>query len=210
MQSEKADLRREAGQRTRGSLLTAALDVIARRGREGATLREITQNAGANVASVSYHFGSLQALCDAAIEEALEQYLDAQNKELAALVSTATLSELAAAFAHPMMRALAAGGEELAVMRTVARAGIDPPSGWDRLAGKFEQSRAHALRVMTARLPEVDRGELTFRTRAAAGLLNWLALAPIGNELATQSPAEIERLVVPVVTGAFQGRSLTA
>jgi AcrR family transcriptional regulator len=36
-------------------------------------LREITDSAGANVASVSYHFGSLQALCDAAIEQALEQ-----------------------------------------------------------------------------------------------------------------------------------------
>ena len=77
-------------------------------------LREITDSAGANVASVSYHFGSLQALCDAAIEQALEQYLDAEIQALSSLDAAATVSELAAV-ARPMMRALAAGGQELAV-----------------------------------------------------------------------------------------------
>lgn len=105
-------------------------------------LREITDSAGANVASVSYHFGSLQALCDATIEQALEQYLDAQIQALSSLDAAATVSELAAAVARPMMRALAAGGQELAVMRTVARVGIDPPQGWERLEGKFEQARS--------------------------------------------------------------------
>ena len=60
MGAEKADLRREAGQRTRDRLLTAALELLAQRGQEGVTLREITEAAGANVAAVSYHFGSLQ------------------------------------------------------------------------------------------------------------------------------------------------------
>jgi len=76
-------------------------------------LREITDSAGANVASVSYHFGSLQALCDAAIEQALEQYLDAQIQALSSLDAAATVSERAAV-ARPRRRALAAGGQELA------------------------------------------------------------------------------------------------
>ncbi|MFE7802702.1 TetR family transcriptional regulator [Nocardia sp. NPDC057440] len=207
MRAEKADLRREAGQRTRGGLLAAALDVLAQRGQDGVTLREITDSAGVNVASVSYHFGSLKALCDAAIEQALEQYLDAQITELGSLDSTATLSELAAAFARPMMRALAAGGQDLAVMRTVARVGIDPPQGWERLTGKFEQTRRDALRVLSACLPEVDEQELVFRTRCAASLLNWLALAPLGGELAAKGSGEIERLLVPVVAGALRGHT---
>ncbi|WP_214325295.1 TetR/AcrR family transcriptional regulator [Nonomuraea sediminis] len=206
MGAEKVDLRREAGQRTRDSLLTAALDALAQRGQEGVTLREITEKAGANVAAVSYHFGSLRTLCDAAIEHALERYLDAQIEALGSLESAATLDELAAAFARPMVRALAAGGQELAVMRTVARVGIDPPQGWERLAAKFSQTRTDALRVLTADLPEVEEAELVFRIRAAAGMLNWLALAPIGAELAAMSAERIERLVVPVVAGAFHGR----
>jgi AcrR family transcriptional regulator len=203
--AKKTDLRREAGQRTRDGLQTAALELLAQRGQEGVTLREITDRAGANVAAVSYHFGSLKALCDSAIEHALERYLDAQIQALDPLGSTSTLQELAAAFARPMVRALAAGGQDLAVMRTVARVGIDPPQGWERLSGKFDLSRREALRVLTANLPGVDEQELIFRTRCAAGLLNWLALAPIGAELAAMSAEQIERQLVPVVAGAFRG-----
>jgi hypothetical protein len=59
--------------------------------------------------------------------------------------------------------------------------------------------------VLTARLPGVSREELAFRTRCAAGLLNWLVLAPIGDELAAQPAERIERWLVPVVTGALEG-----
>jgi AcrR family transcriptional regulator len=203
--AEKADLRREAGQRTRDRLLAAALELLSERGQEGITLREITDSAGANVAAVSYHFGSLKALCDVAIEHALERYLDAQHEAMGALAPEATLEDLAAAFAGPMIRSLAAGGQDLDVMRTVARVGIDPPEGWDRLAGKFDQTRRDAVRVLSASVPGVKEPELIFRTRCAAGLLNWLALAPIGAELAAKSVKQIERLLIPVVAGAFRG-----
>ena len=202
---EKTDLRREAGQRTRDGLQAAALELLARRGQDGLTLREITERAGANVAAVSYHFGSLKALCESAIEHALERYLDAQIQAIDSLGPAPTLQEVAAAFAGPMVRALAAGGQDLAVMRTVARVGIDPPEGWERLTGKFVQSRRDVLRVLTPHVPGVDEQELNFRTRCAAGLLNWLALAPIGAELAAMSADQIERQLVPVVAGAFRG-----
>lgn len=204
---EKADLRREAGQRTRDRLLGAALELLSQRGQEGVTLREITDTAGANVAAVSYHFGSLQALCDAAVEHALELYLDAQHQAMSALAPGAALEELTAAFARPMVGALAGGGHDLAVMRTVARIGTDPPRGWDRLAGKFDQTRLDAVRVLKVSLPGVEEAELIFRIRCAAGMLNWLALAPIGAELAGRSEQELERLLLPVLAGAFHGYS---
>ncbi|HEV7459792.1 MAG TPA: TetR family transcriptional regulator, partial [Solirubrobacteraceae bacterium] len=77
MESARADQRLAAGERTRTRLMEAALDLIAERGEEGVTLRELTDAADANVAAVSYHFGSLKSLCDAAIDQALESYLDA-------------------------------------------------------------------------------------------------------------------------------------
>ncbi|MFC0430986.1 TetR family transcriptional regulator [Kutzneria buriramensis] len=205
MKAGRTDLRREAGQRTRDGLLAAALELIAERGQDGVTLREITERAGANVAAVSYHFGSLKALCDTAIEHALERYLDAQIHELEALDPASTIEELAAAFARPMVRALAAGGRDLDVMRTVARVGIDPPEGWDRLTPKFDESRTVALRVLTAQVPGVGEEHLVFRTRCAAGLLNWLAVAPLGAELATTPTDQLERQLVPVVAGALRG-----
>src|ERR1700733_12353671 len=130
MSAAKADLRREAGLRTRTRLLDVALDQLADRGEDSVTLRELTDAADANVAAVSYHFGSLKSLCDAAIEHALERYLAAQEAAGGALDPDCTLEALAAAFARPLIGSLVAGGRDLTVMRIVARAGIDPPEGW--------------------------------------------------------------------------------
>src|SRR6476646_1316524 len=107
MEPTRPDQRRAAGERTRTRLMDAVLDLLAERGEEGVTLREVTDAAEANVAAVSYHFGSLQSLCDTAIEQALERYLDAQEQAVGALGPESTLDELACAFARPMMHALA-------------------------------------------------------------------------------------------------------
>jgi AcrR family transcriptional regulator len=187
--------------------MDAALDLLAGRGEDGVTLRELTDAADANVAAVSYHFGSLKSLCDAAVEYALERYLDAQQEALSEMDPDVGLEALAAAFARPMTRALATGGRDLDVIRTVARAGIDPPEGWARFDDRFDQIRADILRVLKANLPEVTTQELVFRTRCVAGLLNWLVLAPVGGELRNKSEKHVERLLVPVLAGAFRGAS---
>jgi AcrR family transcriptional regulator len=203
MPTAKPDQRREAGLRTRTRLMHAALDLLADRGEDGVTLRAVTDAAEANVAAVSYHFGSLKSLCDAAIEHAVERYLDAQEEAVAALAPESTLEELAAAFARPMIGSLVAGGRDLAVMRIVARASIDPPPDWDRLSPRFDRIRAAVLRVLKTSVRDARGQELIFRTRCAAGMLNWLVLAPVGSELRHKSEKQIERLLVPILAGAF-------
>ena len=207
MESARVDQRRETGLRTRTLLMDAALDLLAERGEAGVNLRELTDAAQANVAAVSYHFGSLKSLRDAAIEYALERYLDAQQEAVNALGAESSLEALAAAFARPMMHALAVGGRELDVMRIVARASVDPPQGWDRFDASFDRIRADVLRVLKANVPGVRDQELIFRTRCAAGLLNWLVLAPVGAELRNKSEKQIERFLVPVLAGTFRGTS---
>ena len=56
---------------TRGRVLAAALDVFAERGFDGATLRDITDTAGANIAAVNYYFRSKEEL----IRQVLEVYV---------------------------------------------------------------------------------------------------------------------------------------
>jgi AcrR family transcriptional regulator len=201
------DQRRETGVRTRNRLIAATLDLLAARGEDGLTLREITDAAGANVSAVSYHFGSLHALRDTAIAEALKRYLDAQQEAVDALGPESTVEDVASAFARQMIRALAAGGRELDVIRIVARTGIDPPKAWDRFDPTFERHRVQIVRVLKVNLPDVKHAELVFRIRAAAGLLNWLAIAPVGDVLRGKSEAQIERWVVPLIAGAFRGAS---
>src|SRR3954452_20005848 len=204
MESGRADQRRAAGERTRARLMDAALDLLAERG-EGVTLRELTDAAEANVAAVSYHFGSLQSLLDGAIEDALERYLDAQQAAVSAVPSEATLDEVAAAFARPMISALTKGGRDRAAIRIVARAAIDPPKGWERFDARFDEIRAGVVQVLKTHLPGVRAPELIFRTRCAAGMLNWLALAPLGEELNGKSEKTAGRLLVPIVAGALRG-----
>jgi AcrR family transcriptional regulator len=205
MESAKADQRRATGERTQARLMDAALDLLAERGDEGVTLREVTDAADANVAAVSYHFGSLKSLFDAAIENALERYLGAQQAAVSAVPAEATLEETAAAFARPMISALTKGGRDRAAIRIVARAALDPPKGWDRFDARFDEIRADVVRVMKTHLPGVRAPELVFRTRCAAGMLNWLALAPVGGELSGKSEKRAERLLVPIVAGALRG-----
>jgi AcrR family transcriptional regulator len=205
MESGRVDQRREAGLRTRARLLDAALDLLAERGEDGVVLRELTDAAGANVAAVSYHFGSLKSLCDAAIEHALERHLDAQQEAVIALGAESTVEEVAAAFARPIIRALAVGGRDFDVMRIVARCGFDPPQTWDRFDATFDRIRVDVLKVLRANIPDVKDRELTFRIRAAVGLLNWIVLAPVGAELRNMSEKQIERRLVPVLAGALRG-----
>src|SRR5439155_583338 len=100
MPEAKTDRRREAGQRTQTQLVDAALDLLVRRGEDGVTLRDITEAAGANVAAVSYHFGSLRSLCDTAVEHALERYLDVLQEAVSALGPESTVVAAAAALAR--------------------------------------------------------------------------------------------------------------
>jgi hypothetical protein len=59
--------------------------------------------------------------------------------------------------------------------------------------------------VLKANVPGVSDRELDFRTRAVAGMLNWLVLAPVAQELRGKSEKQLERLLVPLLAGAFRG-----
>ena len=100
------------------------------------------------------------------------------------------------------------GGRDLAVMRIVARGGIDPPEGWHRFDEAFDLVRADVLRVLKTNVPGVKDRELIFRTRCAAGLINWLVLAPVGVELGKGSKKQIEELLIPTLAGTFRADSV--
>ena len=61
--------------------------------------------------------------------------------------------------------------------------------------------------MLKANVPGVKDKELDFRTRCVAGMLNWLVLAPVGEDLRNKSEKQLERLLVPVFAGAFRGMS---
>jgi AcrR family transcriptional regulator len=63
---------------TIAALVVAARELFAERGYKGASIRAITQRAGANLGAVSYHFGSKEALyeaCFASIADPFREHL---------------------------------------------------------------------------------------------------------------------------------------
>ncbi len=58
--------------RTAADLVTAARELFAEHGYDGASIRAITQRAGANLGAITYHFGSKDALYEAAMESVAE------------------------------------------------------------------------------------------------------------------------------------------
>ena len=59
------------GDDTRAALLAAGRQVFARRGYDGASVREIAAEAEANLGAITYHFGSKRKLYEKVLEEGL-------------------------------------------------------------------------------------------------------------------------------------------
>jgi len=73
------------GDDTRAALLAAGRAAFARRGFDGASLRDITREAGANLGAVTYHFGSKRGLYVAVLIDGLTPMMDRVAQAAASL-----------------------------------------------------------------------------------------------------------------------------
>ena len=114
-------------QDTRERLLDAAERLFARFGFEGASLRQITGEAGANLAAVNYHFGSKQELVRAVIERRLRPINEERLRRLDALEAASAnpeLRDLVLNFIEPALSVGLREGREFFVF--IARAHANP------------------------------------------------------------------------------------
>lgn len=109
---------------TRTNILNAAEKFFAEQGFHATSLRQITEAAGANVASVNYHFGGKEKLLDAVLKRRLEPLntirfdrLKAVREEAAKSGVPLSVREIYRAFLEPTMGAMStAGGGYLALI----------------------------------------------------------------------------------------------
>ena len=204
--SVTTDGRREAGERTRERLIEAARGLLAERGEGDVSLRAITEAAGANVAAVSYHFGSKEALVSAAIEQSVDRLMEEQVDALRALDDDATVDEIAAAWSRPIVDAVAAHPcSDHIFMRVVGRTmATCTDERREQITAQSAAGEDALVAALTRALPDRGEDELRFRAGAAVMVLNYVTTGAAG--LDGQPPAEIERLLVPVVAGALAGR----
>jgi AcrR family transcriptional regulator len=205
---ERIDGRREAGQRTRRRLIAASRTLVAERGREGVTLRAITDVAEANVAAVSYHFGSTEELLRATIEESLDALAQAQIDGLRVLPQDASLDAIAAAWARPVIAAVSGPPSEArALIRIAARAATDPSREFrDRVVSVATRADPELMAALRRALPGVPEDQLRFRKECAAGILYFMASGAMRIDFEAMDDEQIERLLVPVICGALVGK----
>jgi AcrR family transcriptional regulator len=203
---QKADGRRESGERTRQRLLEATRELLAERGEDAIRLRDITDAAQVNVAAVNYHFGCVKALYTAAIKEAIEAIIDESIEQLSELSDDATVEEIAAAWIRPVIAARCGPScdQRRAFMRITARASSHPPEELcEWMAAAIARFHDELVIRLGHALPGVPETELRFRVSCAAGILQVLRTDGMTAELEDKPGLEVEQLLVPVISGAL-------
>ena len=203
-----SDRRRDAGTRTKQRLMDATLALLAERGEDGVTLRDITSAADANVASVSYHFGSLGALCCATAKQAIARLLDEQLERLQALDDDATVEQVAGAVASPIIAALSEPDHpDRPLLRIFDRTLSGPPGEMrDWLEASLARVDAELMTRLGRALPGVGPDELRFRWDCVTGILRALAAGTARSDVEGRCSADLEQMLVPVLAGALAAR----
>jgi len=146
-------LRRPDRQSTRGQLLETAGQVFSEKGFAGATGKEICERAGANAAAVVYHFGGMDSLYGAVLQEARNRI--APSEALAAAVAGETDAKAKlAAFIGLLVRVLSGPVASTWAMRLISREMISPtPTAiFDEMRNKEMRARAGILKSIVSEL----------------------------------------------------------
>lgn len=136
---------------TKARLLEAAGEVFARCGFHQATIREICELAGANVAAVNYHFGDKETLYRAVLEEfarvAFEKYPIA-----AGVTEHSSAEERLFAFIRNYLNRLLAEGRPAWHGKLLAREMVEPTGALEQLAEQFVRPQYARLRSIVTDL----------------------------------------------------------
>lgn len=173
----------------------------------GVHLRDVSQAAGVNLASVSYHFGSLPNLLNAAVRDAVEVAIGEQAERLASLPAEARLADLVSAWIRPTVRGLQEAPEELILLGIASRALSDTPPDLREWAQDV-LARTQGLLIDRLRpvLTDLDEKELAFRVFCIGGIVNRLNTAAHLPQSAAVASPEFERLLVAAITGLLAGQ----
>jgi AcrR family transcriptional regulator len=120
---------RHGGNETRERLLAAAVKLFARKGFEATPVRDITAEAGCNVAAVNYHFGSKDNLYLEAFRSILgelrDRRIDSLDREMS-VASEMDLEGFLEAFAKAFMEPLVNEYRGEVLMALISREMLDP------------------------------------------------------------------------------------
>ncbi|MBT8038070.1 MAG: TetR family transcriptional regulator [Verrucomicrobiae bacterium] len=184
---------------TRDQILDAAWNLFAERGFEDVSVRDVTNTAGVNLASVSYHFGGKEGLIQETVKHCMNPINEYRIKLLNELVTMhgsvdeVPLVELVTAFMRPVVMPDECGVRSGLMLRMLARYLIEsdytiPPASRS-LYTEMIQAYAKAFMV---KFPGVDPLTLVKHMVFAAGsVMLYHGLGKVALQLSSGSQEDI-------------------
>ncbi|OEU76599.1 MAG: hypothetical protein BA869_12035 [Desulfuromonadales bacterium C00003107] len=201
---------------TKQRLLDVAEKLFADSGYHCTSLRKITAEAGVNLASVSYHFGSKEALVEAIFERRLRPLneerlgrLEAVRADASAAGRKPTAEEALRAFIEPTLRFRDSAPDARYFLHLIGRALTEPDDAvrsiFFRMIGPLF---ALLFEVLCETLPNLSRNQVFWRLNFAIGAISRctflpekLPVVPPGVELEPSPDLQIDMLVGFLVAG---------
>jgi AcrR family transcriptional regulator len=170
---------------TREQLLETAGQVFSEKGFAGATGKEICERSGANAAAVVYHFGGMDKLYGAVLQEARKRL--APSEALAVVVERETDPKAKlTAFIGLLVRVVSGPASSTWAVRLLSREVISPSAIFDEMRNKEMRARAAILKSIVSELTGLPGDD----PAVALACIN--IMAPFGILLLI-SPQRVER-----------------
>lgn len=201
---------------TKRRLLDAAEQLFARHGYHCTSLRKVTNEAGVNLAAVSYHFGSKEALVEAIFERRLQPLNKERFARLEAVEATAagegrcpSVEEVLRAFVEPTLRFRDSAPGARYFMHLIGRALTEPDpavrSIFFRMVGPLF---ARLFELLCEARPGLSRNQVFWRLNFAIGAISRctflpekLPEVPEGVDIELSADKQIDMLVSFLVAG---------
>lgn len=186
---------------TRNQILRSSWKLFSERGFEDVSVRDVTNDAGVNLASVSYHFGSKDGL----IQEVVKKVLNPANQHRVTLLETAiaeqggveniTLQQILESYIRPVMFPEEHGSNLDILARLAARYLIqrdyDVPSSVLALFGEVFQKYVAIIKLKT---PHLSQDEILRRLLFCIGSgLHYQSFATLANKVVGRSDVQVNR-----------------
>ena len=163
---------------TRDRLLNTALWLFAEQGFKATSLRQITQEAGANVASVNYYFGSKEEM----LNELIRRRVEPLNKRRFALLEKyrveaagqpIPLEKIFEAFFQPFFRSVApyTDKDTMDLIHIIERLTEQPTLRQAVYEEHFKKLSITILEALSETLPELEPAELHWRFHFSVTLM---------------------------------------
>ena len=202
---------------TKERILDAAELLFAELGFAASSLRQITHQAGVNLAAVNYHYGSKEAL----IEAVMARRLEPLNRERLDLLERAEreagdegppLERILEAFIGPPLRMKEAAGETgTNFMRLMGHAMNQPNDRiLDLVTGQFTEVLRRFSEALARALPGLPREQVIWRMLFSVGVMTHTMVMSKHVDHLTQGlldPSDAEaviRRMLPFLAGGFR------